>query len=219
MAKAISSEAPKGERSETIPKGSRREAPSKRQAPSWGEDIVQSLGKLKAVQEVFNSGFKVDAAGCWKWHRGMSHGYGQMRVREAWGTLPVYAHRVSWLIHKGPVTGGLSVLHDCDNHYCVNPEHLFLGTQQDNLADMVKKNRHAKGESNGQTKVTDACVSDIRALVAMGVKQFEVAKRIGLSQAQVSRIVRGSRRATAKGETRKQHGNFKHGAYAASKHE
>src|ERR1700741_3016734 len=67
-----------------------------------------------------------------------------------------YAHRLSWVSKNGPIPNGLFVLHKCDNRKCINVDHLFLGTLQDNYDDMRNKNRGnpAKGEDNGQAKLS-----------------------------------------------------------------
>lgn len=218
MEKTISSRAAKAEGSETILKESRPECGSKPQAPNfWDEDIVRSSWKHGAVLEVFNSGYEIRVDGCWEWKGGKSHGYGQMRVKDVFGSYPLYAHRVSYVLVNGTIPKNLNICHKCDNPYCVNPDHLFAGTQQDNLADMVKKNRHAKGESNGMAKISDETVNKIRESAAIGTKQYKIAEAFGISGAQVSRIVRGTRRKTAEGYTRNQHGNFKHGLYVTNK--
>lgn len=79
--------------------------------------------------------------GCWLW-TGATHrnGYGSFKLR---GGRQVRAHRFSWELARGPVPDGLSVLHRCDNRRCVRPEHLFVGTQRENLSDMVAKGRSA----------------------------------------------------------------------------
>lgn len=78
--------------------------------------------------------------GCWLWTGACdTYGYGliRWRQRDRWDK----AHRVSWIIASGPIPNGLCVLHKCDNPPCVNPAHLFLGTQADNMHDMKIKGR------------------------------------------------------------------------------
>jgi hypothetical protein len=82
---------------------------------------------------------KEEATGCWLWMASTKNGYGQLYAQ---GKSSQYAHRVSWKEHKGQIPKGLQVLHKCDVRRCINPEHLFLGTQADNIHDMVKKGRH-----------------------------------------------------------------------------
>ena len=96
---------------------------------------------------------------CWIWTASTVSGYGQLRID---GKIEL-AHRLSWKIHLGPIPNGLWVLHKCDNHLCVNPDHLFLGTIRDNTADACRKGRNARGESHGHARLTEQDVLDIRS--------------------------------------------------------
>ena len=103
------------------------------------------------------------------------------------------AHRVSFLLNVGEIPEGMSVLHSCDNPPCVNPRHLRLGTQQDNMDDRMERDGYrsvAKGEANGFSKFTREQVIEIRDRHARGgVTQRTLAKEYGMSQAQVSKII------------------------------
>ena len=127
---------------------------------------------------------------CWNW-RGCinSGGYGGFSFLGEWEK----AHRVSWIIHIGPIPNGLCVLHSCDNRRCVHPDHLWLGTKADNNADKTKKGR-ARGAPwyrNGATKLIPEQVRKIRLLRAMGLSTYRLAERFGVSQRNICSILNG----------------------------
>lgn len=105
--------------------------------------------------------------GCWNW-KGAKHvkGYGAFRYNNRMGR----AHRASYEMFCGPIPDGMLVLHKCDNPSCVNPDHLFLGTNSDNMADKVAKGREAhvgvKGVAHPRAKLTEEQVTAIRVLSA-----------------------------------------------------
>lgn len=110
----------------------------------------------------FATKYVVADNGCWEWNAARNDkGYGHFKMDGA----VRQAHRVSWELHFGPIEGGMHVLHKCDNPSCVNPDHLFLGTNADNAADCKAKGRHARpaGESNPRARLTAQQVRDIRA--------------------------------------------------------
>lgn len=110
--------------------------------------------------------------GCLEWQHSLhSAGYGQV-----WnGKKIAVTHRVSWELTHGPIPDGMCVCHKCDNHLCVDPEHLFLGTMKDNHDDMKSKGRSPRGERHGLTRLTEEDVFYIRTAVASGHTQTALA--------------------------------------------
>lgn len=105
--------------------------------------------------------------GCWNWIGGKRpNGYGQISEGGK-GSRSLSAHRVSYELHKGPIPEGLVVMHSCDTRACVNPAHLSLGTQKDNVDDMIAKGRKRTvapvGPENGKSILTQQDVLYIRA--------------------------------------------------------
>jgi len=130
---------------------------------------------------------------CWLWTAGTFwHGYGQFSyVREQGKTQIVYAHRFAYRITKGKIPKGLFVCHSCDNPPCCNPNHLFLGTHEDNMQDRDRKNRQARGESHSRAKITSEEVREIRRLYNEGQSQKRIARIYNISPRQVSGICCG----------------------------
>jgi hypothetical protein len=117
-------------------------------------------------------------------------GYG--RICEGVGSSKnLRAHRVAWELANGPIPDGLHVLHHCDNSRCVNVEHLFLGTNADNVADRDGKGRQARGSDVHPSKLTEADIPRIRQLLVDGLTQAEVGRRYGVTHSQISRINTG----------------------------
>jgi hypothetical protein len=113
--------------------------------------------------------------GCWPWRGATwSRNYGCFRYKGR----PTSAHRVAWLLERGPIPKGMFVLHACDNPPCVNPEHLFLGTSSDNAFDREKKGRGGvHGEDHGNAVLTTKQVKKMRQLKTRGMSLSEIAKR------------------------------------------
>ena len=86
-------------------------------------------------------------SGCWLWCYANTQGYGKIHDNGR----PVRAHRYAWEKYRGPIPDGMWVLHKCDTPPCVNPDHLFLGTPQDNTQDALNKGRSRGGSSPGET--------------------------------------------------------------------
>lgn len=134
------------------------------------------------------------SGGCWEWTGGTDErGYGRL-----WGddqNRSLKAHRVSWELANGPIPDGMHVLHHCDNPPCVNPAHLWLGTHDDNMADMVAKGRTGwgdlKGEDRYNAQLTEEIVREARALHAEGWTYAQLEERYGVHQRVISKAVRG----------------------------
>jgi len=124
--------------------------------------------------------------GCWFWTAVVNeYGYGIVCIYYK----QYLAHRVSYFIHKGSFDNHLKVLHSCDNPLCQNPDHLFLGTQADNMLDMYKKRRDRKahGQAHYFSKVTEDQVREIRGLRGKFTAK-ELGERYDLNRSQISRI-------------------------------
>lgn len=124
---------------------------------------------------------------CWWWRGAKKRGtYGQLSVN---GKM-MYAHRAAWFLAHGQWPEQF-VCHTCDNRACVNPDHLFLGTHEENMADARSKNRIHPGEAHGMAKLSLDQVREVRHLIADGVPQRRIAREMACSQAGISAIATG----------------------------
>lgn len=145
------------------------------------------LASIPTAKERFLERVKVynGTIGCWVWPGNKTTaGYGVIRDN----TKQKYAHRLSFEVFKGPIPAGMFVCHKCDNPPCVNPDHLFAGTNKDNIRDASSKMRLKRG-----LKLTDANVLDIIKMCSSGALQKDVAKIFSVGQQCISLIVTGKR--------------------------
>lgn len=141
------------------------------------------------LAEVLKRGYE-ESEGCWEWQRYVRPaGYGQLGLPGTRRTID--AHRASWIVHRGPIPDGLFVCHHCDNRRCVNPAHLFLGTNADNMADAVAKDRwpHRYGPAHHSTKLSTEAVEAIRRRHAAGGSPKALAAEYGICHQYVWQLV------------------------------
>lgn len=132
----------------------------------------------------------VDKSGdCWLWTGQLdAYGYGAIAIN---GKTKNKAHRLSWQLANGPIQPGLCVLHRCDVRACVRPEHLFLGSQSENMSDMEAKGRRRK------PLLTPAQSESLVAEYAVGGTSYSVlAKKYGVSETWAYYLVNGQKRRT-----------------------
>lgn len=145
-----------------------------------------SLKRPKITTQNIKDFVSVTESGCWEWQFCRTQaGYGMLR----YGGRSVYSHRRAWELFKGKLPASTQVLHHCDNPPCCNPEHLFLGTQRDNMQDAKKKGRTAYGF---KAKLTWDQVRSIREhYKTEGTTCRTLAEKFGVSAQNISEIVRG----------------------------
>lgn len=143
--------------------------------------------------ERFHKKYVINVSGCWIWTAGTRpNGKGVPYPRHHCDNgKSIGAHRFSYALVNGAIPDGAYVCHKCDTPLCVNPDHLFIGTHDDNMRDMVQKGRSytGRGENKkGLAKLTDQQAEQIRTMKA---PQSAIAKLFGVSQKTISRIIRG----------------------------
>ena len=143
---------------------------------------------------------------CWPWTGYVEKGYGRFfdggRMRGA--------HELALTYATGEVRpSGLETCHSCHTPLCCNPSHLRFDTRANNVGDAVRADRHARGETNGRSKLTDGTVLVIRQRAAAGATGRSLASEYGVSEGLVTEIVRGRRWRHVGGPTRTTHGNRK----------
>jgi hypothetical protein len=166
----------------------------------YGDPLAGKYSQNKAgSKEYISENSEIDINNCWIWKRFKNkkkYGKAHFQGRD------IYAHRLSYLTFIGEIPNNLYVLHNCDITACVNPKHLFLGDQEDNMKDMVNKNRQARlrGENNRNSKLLQKEVDEIRTLYSAELEeriqgknvqltQKELAERFKVSRSEISNII------------------------------
>lgn len=168
----------------------------KRNTSGLSKETLKGLcksGKSGYPMESYESRFwhyVVRSNKCWGWSATLCYGYGLMMIR---GRREM-AHRVSWVIHNGPVPKGLWVLHCCDNPPCTNPKHLFLGTIHDNLNDMRSKGRGYVPQTRrgGDCTLAKLTSKDVRFILALPRERgvaTRIAKRLSVNASTIQKVM------------------------------
>lgn len=147
---------------------------------------MDEQSRAKLIRRIEKHSMPEPNSGCWIWVGCLTPtGYGHVYIRKGKNRR---AHRASWEVYRGEIPTGLSVLHSCDMPPCVNPDHLFLGTQEDNMVDMTRKGRNVAhpGSRHGNSKLTEA---DVLAMRNSGATHNELARMYGINPNHV-RLIR-----------------------------
>lgn len=161
------------------------------QNPNQMAAIIPRMYNKKPLRERLYGKFIVHPkTRCWVWTGSrMPTGYGRIGV----GRQVQIASRVSWQVHFGHIPQGMNVLHECDNPSCICPEHLFFGTQQQNMQDKVSKGRQRSGESVPSAKLTERTVWEIRdffdTIIASDETKAFLAEEVGVTVRHINKIL------------------------------
>lgn len=159
--------------------------------------LSESVVELQACQfnyivERFNSKVNKNKEDeCWEWTGSyFTYGYGYLGI----AGKNISATRISFAIHNNKTPGKFFVCHKCDNPKCVNPEHLYLGTPQDNMNDMKNRGRSLRGERSPSSKLSNEDVQQIKNRYRNGEYQRTLAEEFGVAREHVNKIINGKKR-------------------------
>jgi hypothetical protein len=159
--------------------------------PYYSRRCYSCRGKRTALER-FEEKYSVSESGCWEWEAGLDgKGYGKFGVETS---KSIFAHRWSYEHFIGPIPEGFFICHKCDNPKCVNPDHLFAGTHQDNMDDMARKGRARSGnvgESHHRAILSASDVRLMRALHRDGASMYSLSKRFGIGYTTAKHAIKG----------------------------
>jgi hypothetical protein len=155
--------------------------------------LADMIKLISGTKKHFYTKFQKVSSGCWEWIAGLNNkGYGLYYINQE----KIYAHRYSYIIHKGVIPEKMCVLHKCDNTICINPSHLWLGTQSENMKDAAKKGRmdkikKNKGEDVKNSVLTNEKVKEIKIKLKNGEIGVKLAKEYGVTKTTIYQIKHG----------------------------
>lgn len=128
---------------------------------------------------------------CWLYKSVKNNGYGQFNYKTKHGKwAKLHAHRISYILFNGPIYSGMMVCHKCDVRNCINPRHLFLGTQEENMNDAKIKGRMPKGEAHYRSILSVGDVKKIKEMLERKIYMHVIAKKFGVSKSTINNIKR-----------------------------
>lgn len=142
---------------------------------------------LKESKQRFLEKIKIEESGCWKWYGCTNQKYGVMRFKGKNES----AHRFSYRNFVDQEIGNKFVCHKCDHPLCVNPDHLFLGSHEQNMKDATNKRRYAFGEKHYQNKLKEKDIEEIQILYKSGLSQSKICELFGVEQTVISGVLSG----------------------------
>lgn len=138
---------------------------------------------------------QVDNRGCWNWTGAKRTGYGRLTCGSRTDNTrrTVSAHRYSYEVFCGPIPKGMEICHSCDNRACVNPDHLFVGTRQDNIDDREAKGRNNPpiGVAHPHAKLSEQSVMQARLLRDQGMSYRALASKFGVCRKTITKACTG----------------------------
>jgi hypothetical protein len=139
--------------------------------------------RVAIPEKISKNSVRVPESGCWLWIGSLTNnGYGRMTFGAKTEFL---SHRLSYEQKYGEIPNGMLALHHCDVKCCVNPDHIFIGTQQDNMTDKVMKNRQAKGAHHGMARLTEEQAKEVKF---SDQKTSDLAKKFNCSAVMIRQI-------------------------------
>lgn len=161
--------------------------------PEGGRKVETGATFLEKVTKKFLRGIRKLESGCWTCDTAYKTraGYLHLQITENGVQHAIKVHRFSYEHFKGPLPKGKLACHTCDVRWCCNPEHLFPGTQSDNMQDMIRKGRGLVGEKNGNTRFKEADILRIYRYLDAGLTRAAIAKRLNVPAVTISQISTG----------------------------
>lgn len=155
-------------------------------------EIVDETYRCELKNKI-NQSVEIAENGCWNWTKAKNGDgrYGAMKVKCQGTSQKVLSHRATWMSNVGKIPENYCVCHSCDNTICCNPDHLFLGTQKDNVRDMIMKGRRAdfRGEKSGRAVLNDMIVKNIRELRSQNLSINEISEKLNINRHTCKNVV------------------------------